>query len=135
MAKFTGEHLCWSLFLIRFQAWNVIKKRLQHRCFSVNFAKFLTTTVLKNISERLLLFIEHLQWLLLLKLFTLLSLFCTLFCWKLNAACVTWSSKWFVTHSCRQLSACLFWSMKAWYSNFQIQLKISWMFFTKFQSH
>ena len=135
MAKFTGEHLCWSLFLIRFQAWNVIKKRLQHRCFSVNFAKFLTTTILKNISERLLLFIEHLQWLLLLKLFTLLSLFCTLFCWKLNAACVTWSSKWFVTHCCRQLSACLFWSMKAWYSNFQIQLKISWMFFTKFQSH
>ena len=30
-------------------------KRLQHRCFSVKFAKFLRTCILKNICERLLL--------------------------------------------------------------------------------
>ena len=32
-AKFTGKHLCQSLFLIELQAW--------HRCFPVNFVKFL----------------------------------------------------------------------------------------------
>ena len=32
-----------------------IKKRLQHRCFPVNIAKFLATTVLKNIYIWLLL--------------------------------------------------------------------------------
>ena len=30
---FTGKYLCWSLFLF------FIKKRLQHRCFSVKIAK------------------------------------------------------------------------------------------------
>ena len=34
-----------------------VKKRLQHRCFSVNIAKFLRTAILKNISERLFLFL------------------------------------------------------------------------------
>ena len=34
---------------------NFIKKRLQHRCFPVKFAKFLRTTNLKNICKRLLL--------------------------------------------------------------------------------
>ena len=38
------------------QTCNFIKKRLQHRCFSMNIAKFLRTTILKNNSERLLLF-------------------------------------------------------------------------------
>ena len=38
------------LFLI-----NIIKKRLQHRCFTVNIAKFLGTSILKNICKRLLL--------------------------------------------------------------------------------
>ena len=37
------------------QTCNFIKKRLQHRCFPVNIAKFLRTPVLKNICERLLL--------------------------------------------------------------------------------
>ena len=32
-----------------FQVPNFIKKRLQHRCFHGNFAKFLRTTILKNI--------------------------------------------------------------------------------------
>ena len=45
-ANFTGKHQCWSLFLI---------KRLQHRCFSVKFAKLLRTHFLKNICEWVLL--------------------------------------------------------------------------------
>ena len=39
-ANFLGKHLCWSLFLIKFQAYNFIKKRLQQRCFPKKFAKF-----------------------------------------------------------------------------------------------
>ena len=49
-ALFAGEHLCWSLFLIKLQT-----LRLLHRCFSVNIAKFSRTPILKNICERLLL--------------------------------------------------------------------------------
>ena len=37
------------------QDWNVLKKRLQHRCFPAKFAKCLSTYILKNICERLLL--------------------------------------------------------------------------------
>ena len=37
------------------KTWNFTKKRLQHRCFPVKFAKFLRTTF----------FTEHLRWLLL----------------------------------------------------------------------
>ena len=48
-AIFTGKLLCFSLFLINF-----IKKIFQHKCFPVNFAKFLRTTILKNIYERVL---------------------------------------------------------------------------------
>ena len=48
-AKFTGKHLCQSLF----QACNFIKKGLQHRSFPVKFVKFLRTPFLK----------EHLRWL------------------------------------------------------------------------
>ena len=36
------------------KAWNIIKRRLQHRCFPVKFAKILRTPF----------FIEHLRWLL-----------------------------------------------------------------------
>ena len=39
------------------QACNFMKKRLQHSCFPVNTAKFLKTPILKNICERLLLFV------------------------------------------------------------------------------
>ena len=74
-AIFTGKHFCWSLFLIRMQALrpttllkrdfntgvfpgleacNFIKKRFQHRCFPVNTAKFLITTILKNTCEQVL---------------------------------------------------------------------------------
>ena len=36
------------------QACSYTKKRIQHRSFSVNIAKFLSTSILKNICERLL---------------------------------------------------------------------------------
>ena len=40
-ANFTGHHLCRSLFLLKLQAKSLVllKKRLWHRSFSVNFAK------------------------------------------------------------------------------------------------
>ena len=37
------------------QDWNFIKKRLQHKCFPVKFAKFLRAPILKNIHKWLLL--------------------------------------------------------------------------------
>ena len=40
------------------QAFNFIKKRLQHRCFPVKFAKFLRTLILKYICKRLLLYVK-----------------------------------------------------------------------------
>ena len=52
--KFTGKHLCQSLF---FNKENLFKKRLWHRCFPVNFVKLLIRTF----------FTEHLWWLLLNK--------------------------------------------------------------------
>ena len=41
--KFTGKHLCRS-FSILIKLLAVLKKRLPHRFFLVNFAKFLKTT-------------------------------------------------------------------------------------------
>ena len=40
------------------QAWDFIKKILQHWCFPTKFAKFLRTPILKNICERLFLFVS-----------------------------------------------------------------------------
>ena len=57
-AMFTGKHLCWNLCFNKnagLQTCNFIKKRLQHRCFLDNTAKFLRTAILRNICERLLL--------------------------------------------------------------------------------
>ena len=57
-AKFTEKHLCQSLFFNKvagLRPATLLKKRLWHRCFSVNFAKFLRTSFI----------IEHLWWLLL----------------------------------------------------------------------
>ena len=48
-AKFTGKHLCWSLFFHKVAGLRpaiLLKKRLQHRCFPVNFAQFLKTPIL-----------------------------------------------------------------------------------------
>ena len=53
VAIFTWKHLCRSLFLINF-----VIKRLHHRCFPVNIAKFSRTTFLKNICEWQLLFMH-----------------------------------------------------------------------------
>ena len=42
-ANLKGKHLHWSLFLIKvagLKSSNFIKKRLQHRCFSVKFTNF-----------------------------------------------------------------------------------------------
>ena len=44
-AKFTVQHQCQSLFLM-LQPWKFIKKRLQHRFFSLNFRKFFRLVVL-----------------------------------------------------------------------------------------
>ena len=56
--KFTGKHLSQSLFFnkVAGSPATLLRKRLWHRCFPVNFAKFLRTFF----------FIEHLRWLLLL---------------------------------------------------------------------
>ena len=56
-AKFTGKHLCQRLFfkVAGLRPATLLKKSLRHRCFPVNFAKFLRTPF----------FTEHLRWLLL----------------------------------------------------------------------
>ena len=43
--KLTGKHLCRSfLFLVKLHTIKFIEKRLQRRCFNVNFANFLQPT-------------------------------------------------------------------------------------------
>ena len=57
-AKFTGKQLCQSLFFNKVAGLmpaTLLKKRLWHSCFPVNFAKFLRTPFLHNTSGRLLL--------------------------------------------------------------------------------
>ena len=73
-AKFTEKHLCQSLFINKvaglcqslfinkvagLRPATLLKKRLWHRCFPVNFAKFLRTPFLQNTSWRLLLYAER----------------------------------------------------------------------------
>ena len=55
-AIFTGKHLCWSLFLIKLQAFKsaILLKRDSSTGAFLNIVKFLRTPVLKNICERLL---------------------------------------------------------------------------------
>ena len=58
-AKFTGKHQYQSLFFDEVACLRpaaLLKKRLWHRCFLVNFAKFQRTPFLQNTSKRLLLF-------------------------------------------------------------------------------
>ena len=45
-----------------FQVCNFFKKKLQLMCFPVIIAKFLRIPILKNICERLLLFIQKICW-------------------------------------------------------------------------
>ena len=57
-AKLTGKHLCQSLFFKKVKGvrpGTLLKNRLWHRCFPVNFAKFLRAPVLQNTYGRLLL--------------------------------------------------------------------------------
>ena len=56
--KFTGKHLCQSLFFNKvpgLRPATLLKKRPWHRYFPVNSAKFLRTLFLRNTSGRLLL--------------------------------------------------------------------------------
>ena len=56
--KFTGKRCCQSLFFNQvagFRSTTLLKRRLWHRCFPVNFSKFLKTLFLHNASCRLLL--------------------------------------------------------------------------------
>ena len=53
-AKFTGKHLCRSLYFNKIAGQKpatLLKKRLRWRRFPVNFAKLLTTTFLRNTSR------------------------------------------------------------------------------------
>ena len=62
-AKFTGKHLCQGFFLIKLQSLSPDIKRTWHRCFPVNFAKFLRTSFLT----------KYLRWLLLSKMWLALQ--------------------------------------------------------------
>ena len=55
-AKVIEKHLCQGLFMSGPKTCTIIKKRLWHRCFPGNLAKFLRTPFLQNTSGRLLLF-------------------------------------------------------------------------------
>ena len=51
--KFTGKHLCQSLLLNKVAGLypaTLLKERLWHRCFRVNFVKFVRTHFLQNTS-------------------------------------------------------------------------------------
>ena len=53
-AKFTGKHLCQSLFFNKvagLRPATLLKKRLWHRCFPVNFAKFLCLWTVASICK------------------------------------------------------------------------------------
>ena len=44
LTKFTGKLLCWSLFFNKIAGLHsatLFKKRLRHRCFTVNFTKLI----------------------------------------------------------------------------------------------
>ena len=54
--KFIGKYLCWSLFFNKLRPATLLKKRLKHRCFPVNFVTFLRTPFLQNTYSWLLLY-------------------------------------------------------------------------------
>ena len=62
ISRNSQENTCTRVaFLLKLQAWpaTFLKKRLLHRCFLVNFVKFLRTSFLRSTSGRLLLFLPH----------------------------------------------------------------------------
>ena len=67
-AKLTRNHLCRSLLLNKVAGLRsavLLKKRLRQWCFPVNFVNFLRTTF----------FIEHLQWLILERMYLPMNIF------------------------------------------------------------
>ena len=61
-AKFRGKHLCQILFFNKVadpEPATLLKKRLWHRCFPMNFAKFLRAPFSQNTYGRLLLDKQH----------------------------------------------------------------------------
>ena len=53
--KFKGKHMCWRLLfheVADLRHATLLKKSLQYRCFPLNFAKFLRTYFLQNITGR-----------------------------------------------------------------------------------
>ena len=57
-AKFTGKHLCQRLFFNKvagLRSATLLKKRLWHKCFPVNFVTFLSTPFLQNLFGRIFL--------------------------------------------------------------------------------
>ena len=62
-SKLKGKHLCCSLFFDKntgLRPATLIRKRLQQRCFAVNFVNFSRTPFLQNTSRWLLLFVIYL---------------------------------------------------------------------------
>ena len=58
ISKNSQENICASLFFNKvagLMSATILKKRLWHRCFPVNFAKFLRTPLLQNATGQLLL--------------------------------------------------------------------------------
>ena len=73
--KFTGNHLCQGLYFKKvagFRPATLFKKRVWHRYFPANIAKFLRTPFLQNTSGRL--FLKIMQTLFQIFLFTFVSL-------------------------------------------------------------
>ena len=53
MSQYSQENIFAAVSCLK--VYSFIKKRLQYRCFPVNIAKFLRTSILKNICQQLLL--------------------------------------------------------------------------------
>ena len=63
ISQYSKKNTCVGVFFNKvagLKTCNFIKKRLQHSCFPVIIAKFLRTSISKNNSERLLLFMQRL---------------------------------------------------------------------------
>ena len=63
--KFKGKHLCQSLFFNKvagLRPANLLKKKLWHRCFRVNFEKFWRSSILTPLDDCL--FIDSWNWML-----------------------------------------------------------------------
>ena len=53
ISQYSDENVCWSLFFNKvagIRPVTLVKQRLRHRCFPVNFAKCLRTHFLQNTS-------------------------------------------------------------------------------------